>query len=68
MTKETIETIRYALRFLKGVNETIIISSNSSKRIEQANNDVIADETAIQEFETFVLKQHLLELLGEKGM
>lgn len=68
MKKETIETIRFALRFLAGVNEAIYHSSNSSKRIEQALKDVRKDNEALDDFESFVvryvLRLHLFEKLG----
>lgn len=54
MTKETIETIRFALRFLKGVNESIYYASNSSERIKKALEDMKKDSKALDEFETFV--------------
>ena len=59
MTKETIETIRFALRFLKGVNESIYYASNSSKRIEKALEDMKKDNEALEEFELFVVR-HVL--------
>lgn len=59
MTKETIETIRFALRFLKGVNETIYYSSESSERAKKALEDVEKDNKALDEFEMFVVR-HVL--------
>lgn len=59
MTKETIETIRFALQFLKGVNETIVIASNSIERSHKAYEDIQKDKEAIAEFEAFVIR-HVL--------
>lgn len=54
MTEETIKTIRFALNFLKGVNESIVIASTSNERSHQAFEDLIKDRIAIAEFEAFV--------------
>lgn len=48
---QTVETIRYALRFLRGVNEAIVISSASSERKAKANQDIKKDEDALEDFE-----------------
>lgn len=57
MTKETIEVIRYALNFLKGVNEAIVIASHSNERVHRAYEDLRKDREAIVEFEAFVTRQ-----------
>lgn len=57
--KQTVETIRFALRFLAGVNETIYHTSNSSKRIEKALEDCKKDNEALEDF------NQLLHAFGE---
>lgn len=56
---QTVETIRYALRFLHGVNDTISIISESSIRRQKALEDMKKDEDALEDFE------QLLRSFGE---
>lgn len=56
MTEETIKIIRFALNFLKGVNEAIVIASKSNDRTHKAYEDLQKDKEAILEFEAFVVR------------